>query len=120
MVWWHVNEPVTVYQKPTCTTCKSLMMLLKDKGISFDAINYFIDPIPRDRLIELLGKMRASPRDIVRTKEPEYLALGLADATDDEILDALITHPQLLQRPIVEIGDRAVLARPAERVNEIL
>ena len=113
---------VTVYQKPTCSTCKNLMMLLKSKGIEFDAINYMIDPIPRDKLRTLARKTGGTVRDLIRTKEPEYRQLGLdsQDVTEDFILDMMALHPVLVQRPIVEVADRAVIARPAEKVNEIL
>ncbi|HEX6559014.1 MAG TPA: ArsC/Spx/MgsR family protein [Longimicrobiales bacterium] len=116
------EKKVRVYQKPTCTTCKNLMMLLKDKGIDFERIDYMIDPIPRAKLQDLVRKMGGSPRDLIRTKEPEYRSLGLdrSDISDDEVLDALASNPRLVQRPIVEIDDRAIVARPAERVNEIL
>lgn len=114
------EEQVTVYQKPTCSTCRNLMMLLKEKGVEFDAVNYFIDPIPRDKLQVLIRKTGGTARDFIRTKEPEYKALGLENASDEEILDALVSNPALVQRPIVEVGDRAIIARPAERVSEIL
>lgn len=113
---------VRVYEKPTCTTCKNLMMLLKDKGIDFDAVDYMIDPIPQDQLRVLVRKMGGTARDLIRTKEPEYKEMGLdkPGVSDDTIFDALFTHPQLVQRPIVEIGDKAIIARPAEKVNDIL
>lgn len=98
------------------------MMILKDKGVDFDSIDYMIDPIPRAKLEDLARKIGGSPRDLIRTKEPEYRELNLdrADVTDDEVLDALAANPKLVQRPIVEVGDRAIIARPAERVSEIL
>ena len=97
-------------------------MILKEKGVEFDSIDYFIDPISRAKLQDLARKIGGSPRDLVRTKEPEYRELDLdrAGVTDDELLDALAANPKLVQRPIVEVGDRAIIARPAERVNEIL
>ena|SRR5687767_13252256 len=115
-----MSEKLTVYEKPTCTTCRNLAMLLQEKGYEFDRINYFIDPIGRPKLEELLRKMKAKPRDIMRLKEAKYHELALDDATDDELLNALVQYPELVQRPIVEKGDRAVLARPPEKVLEIL
>ncbi|MGH7507399.1 MAG: arsenate reductase (glutaredoxin) [Longimicrobiales bacterium] len=113
---------ITVYQKPTCSTCRGLMQLLRDEGIDYDAIDYFIDPLPRAKLADLVRKMGGAPRDIMRVKEPAYRELGLdrADVTDDELLDALAAHPELVQRPIVERGERAVVARPPERVRALL
>lgn len=112
---------ITVYEKPTCSTCRNLVLLLKDRGYEFDRINYIIDPLSRAQLNELVRVLGVSPRELLRKKEPEYQELGLAGATsDDQILDAIAAHPQLLQRPIVVNGDRAVIARPVERVLEIL
>jgi arsenate reductase len=111
-----------MYLKPTCTTCKSVMMILKENGVDFDAINYYIDPIPKKKLKELLKKMRMSAREILRTKEPIYKELKLAEKnlSDDELIDLMVKHPDLIQRPILEKGTKAILARPAERVKEIL
>ena len=115
-----MSEKLTVYEKPTCSTCRNLAMLLQEKGYAFERINYFIDPIGREKLQELLRKMNAGPRAIMRTKEPKYRELQLEDATDEQLIDALVTYPELVQRPIVEKGDRAVLARPPENVLPLL
>jgi len=116
------DEKVVVYEKTTCNTCKSLVLLLREKGIEFEEIDYMIAPISRDKLVQLMGKMGMSARQLMRTNEPEYKELGLdrPGVSDDDFLAALVAHPGLVQRPIVEIGDRAILARPPERVNEIL
>jgi arsenate reductase (glutaredoxin) len=113
---------ITVYQKPTCTTCRKVHAALKESGVDFDAVNYYVDPIPKQKLIELLRKMKMSPRDLLRTKEPIYktLRLGERDLSDDEIVELMVRNPDLIQRPIVEKGARAILARPAERLKEII
>ena len=113
---------IVIYQKPTCTTCRQVHAMLKESGVNFDAVDYYVDPIPRAKLLELLKKMRMSPRQLLRTKETIYktLKLGERDLSDDEIVDLLVKHPDLIQRPIVEKGARAILARPAERLKEIL
>jgi arsenate reductase len=74
--------------------------------------------LPEERIRELLGKAGVGPRDVLRAKEPIYAELGLGErkVTDDELIRLMAEHPQLLQRPIVERGDRAVLARPPSRV----
>ncbi|HVZ38917.1 MAG TPA: arsenate reductase family protein [Candidatus Kapabacteria bacterium] len=117
-----VVPTLTIYQKPTCSTCREVMMRLRDAGVEFDAINYVTDPPSRRKLGELVRKMGIAPRDLLRTKEPEYLQLGLDDPAVDggTILDAMAEHPILIQRPIIEYGRRALLARPAERVSEAL
>jgi arsenate reductase (glutaredoxin) len=113
---------IVIYQKPTCTTCRQVHAALKESGVDFDAVNYYVDPIPKQKLIELLRKMNMSPRDLLRTKEPIYktLRLGERDLSDDEIVELMVRNPDLIQRPIVEKGARAILARPAERLKEIL
>jgi arsenate reductase len=113
---------LTVYEKPTCTTCRKLATLLTERGVDFERVNFHIDPLPEERIRELLAKAGARPRDVLRAREPVYaeLALDERELSDDELIALMVEHPQLLQRPIVERGDRAVLARPPERVLEIL
>jgi arsenate reductase len=96
-------------------------MLLKDQGVEFDAINYYIDPIPEPTLRDLLKKLGMKPIDLFRKKEAEFSRLGIADRaySDDELIHLLVEHPDLLQRPIVVRGNKAVLARPAEKVLEL-
>jgi arsenate reductase (glutaredoxin) len=113
---------ITIYQKPTCTTCRQVYTALRDAAVDFDAVDYYTDPIPKTKLHELLRKMKMPARELLRTKEEVYRRLRLADRdlTDDEIVDLMVKHPDLIQRPIVEKGSRAILARPAERLKEIL
>jgi arsenate reductase len=117
-----MTNTITIYQKPTCTTCRQVHAALKEAGVDFDAVDYYLDPIPRAKLEELVRKMGIPVRQLLRTKEPIYTALGLGerDASDAELLDLMAAHPDLLQRPIVERGDRAILARPADRLRDIL
>ena len=116
------NPSIVVYQKPTCTTCRQVHAALKESGVDFEAVNYYVDPIPRAKLKDLLRKMGMSARDLLRTKEPIYKSLKLGERTlsDTAIIDLMVEHPDLIQRPIVEKGDRAILARPPERLKEIL
>lgn len=109
---------LTVYEKPTCTACQRLAALLSEHDIDFRRVNYMLEPLSESQLRSLLQKAGLRPRDVVRTKEPEARGLPLDD--DDATLRALASHPELLQRPIVEGDDRAVLARPAEKVLELL
>ena len=103
--------------------CRQVYTALKESGVDFDAVNYYVDPIPKPKLLELLRKMKMKPRDLLRTKEAVYkkLSLGSRDLSDDEIVDLMVAHPDLIQRPIKrKKGARAVLARPPERLKEIL
>ena len=113
---------ITVYQKPTCTTCRQVCAALKESGIDFDAVDYYLDPIPKPKLKELLKKMGIRATELLRTKEPIYKELKLSEKkfTDDQIVDLMVKHPDLIQRPIVEKGAKAILARPAEKLKEIL
>ena len=113
---------ITVYQKPTCTTCRQVYNALKESGVDFDAVDYYTDPIPKTKLNELLKKAGLSARDLLRTKEDIYrkLKLGERELSESALVDLMVEHPDLIQRPIVEKGSRAILARPAERLKEIL
>ena len=113
---------LTFYEKPTCTTCKKTAKLLTERGVDFDRVNYYIEPLGEEKLRDLLRKGGLRPRDVMRTSESIYGELGLANSehTDDQLIQLMAEHPDLVQRPIVERGDRAVLARPPERVLELL
>jgi arsenate reductase len=116
------NVKITVYQKPTCTTCRQVYAALREAGVDFEAVDYYTDPIPKAKLQELLKKMAIPARELIRRNEPLYKTLRLGDSSvsDEALVDAMVAHPDLIQRPIVEKGSRAILARPAERLKEIL
>jgi arsenate reductase len=113
---------ITIYQKPTCTTCRQVHAALREAGVDFDAVDYYTDPLSKTKLKELLRKMGMPARELLRTKEAVYkdLRLGERSPGDEELLDLMVQHPDLIQRPIVEKGSRAILARPAERLKDIL
>jgi arsenate reductase (glutaredoxin) len=113
---------ITVYEKPTCTKCREMDRYLRENAVDFSKVNYYLEPLSKKKLRELIGKMKISPRDLLRKSEPIYRELGLAkdEFSDDEIIDLMVKHPDLMQRPIVERGDRAVLGRPTENVKELL
>lgn len=113
---------ITIYQKPTCSTCREAVRLVRESGQPFTAVNYYEQPFTKSRLKTLLKKAGLSARDILRTKEDLYKSLKLADPTlsEDHLLDQMIAHPDLIQRPIVEKGDQVMLARPADTVTDLL
>jgi arsenate reductase len=113
---------ITVYEKPTCTKCRELDKFLRENGVDFDKVNYYIEPLTEKKLAELIQKMGIRPRDLLRTSEQVYreLGLGKGEFSDQEIILMMVKHPDLIQRPIVERGSRAVLARPAENVKPLL
>lgn len=96
--------------------------LLRESGIPFEKVNYYNESLTKKKLTELIRKMNIKPRDLLRKTEPIYKELGLANDkfSDSELISLMIEHPDLLQRPIVERGDRAVLGRPTENVKELL
>jgi arsenate reductase len=96
--------------------------LLRESGVDFEKVNYYIQPLTKKKLTELIRKMSISPRELLRTSESIYKELGLGkrELKDDEIISLMLKHPDLIQRPIVERGARAVLGRPTENVRRLL
>ncbi|MEA2136898.1 MAG: hypothetical protein QOG56_48 [Solirubrobacteraceae bacterium] len=114
---------LTIYEKRTCSTCRSLSALLDEHGIDAERVQYHVEGIDEATIRELLGKAGIGPRDALRVREPLVAQLGLLEGDgvgDDELIALMAQHPELLQRPIVVRGERAVLARPVERVLELL
>lgn len=112
---------VSVYFNPACSNCRTAEGILRERGVDATYIRYLEQAPTRADLEDVLHKLGTDdPRHIVRTKEPEYDELGLASASRDEVLDAMVAHPILIQRPIVIKGDRAIVARPADKVLELL
>jgi arsenate reductase len=96
--------------------------LLRERGVAFEKINYYLEPLSEKKLRDLIKKMGITPRELLRTSEPVYRELGPGkkDFSDDELIALMAEHPDLIQRPIVERGDRAVLGRPTENVKALL
>ncbi len=115
-------DKITVYEKPTCTKCREMDRFLRESGVDFSKVNYYLEPLSRKKLTELIRKMGIDSRELLRKSEPVYRELGLAkgEFSDDEIISLMIKHPDLIQRPIVERGNHAVLGRPTENVKELL
>ena len=113
---------ITVYHKPTCSTCRQALHMLKEEGADVTAVDYYQVPMTAAQLKELLSKAGLAPREVLRTKEEVYKTLCLGEKTlsDDELIALMIKHPDLIQRPLVRKGDRVILARPAERVKDLL
>ncbi len=96
--------------------------LLRESGVAFEKVNYYIAPLDEKKLRELLRKMNLAPRELLRKSEAVYRELGLGkdEFSDDEIIQLMLKHPDLIQRPIVERGSRAVLGRPVENIRALL
>lgn len=114
-------QKITVYEKPTCTTCRKVAKALIQNGVDFEKVNYYIDPFSKAKLKSLLKKMGMKPSEVLRKNELVYKKLKIKeqDYSEEQILDLMTKHPDLVQRPIVEKGNKAILARPPEKINEL-
>ena len=111
----------SLYFNPSCSKCRTAASILAEHGVEAEVIRYLDEPPTRAALQDLMGKLGIDdPRAMMRTGEDRYKELGLADAGPDELLDAIVANPILLERPIFVVGDRAVVARPPERLLELL
>ena len=112
----------TIYHNPLCGTSRKTLEILRDSGADIWIHEYLKDPPTRDELKRLYERAGISPRDGLRAKEPLAQELGLTrpGVTDDEVLDAMIEHPILIERPLVETPNGVRLCRPQDRVREIL
>ena len=112
---------ITVYEKPTCTTCRKLNKLFEENGVDWKKVNYFIEPFTESKLSDLLNKTGLKPFDVLRRGEPDFKLAGIdKDSSDEDVVAAIVKYPNILQRPIVEVGDKAVLARPIEKALELI
>ena len=113
--------PIIIYQKPTCSTCRQVIKLVQESGQVFTAVNYYQTPLSKTKLKALLKKGGLKARNVLRAKEEKYKTLDLAktDKSEDELIELMITYPDLLQRPLVETGQTVILARPPETVKQL-
>jgi len=113
---------VTIYHNPRCSKSRQTLQLLEEKGISPQVVKYLEEPPSKTRLKDILKKLGLEPRELMRTKEQEYKVAGLDDPSlnKDELIDAMIKYPKLIERPIVLANDKAALGRPPEDVLKIL
>src|SRR4051812_29112609 len=110
-----------MYFNPRCSKCRTAEGLLQERGVDAQIVRYLDEPPTVDDLRQLMTRLGITdPREMMRRGEDTYRELALDDATVDELLRAITEHPILLERPIVVRGDRAVIARPPERLLELL
>lgn len=113
---------ITLYHNPRCSKSRGAKEILDNAGVPFEVVEYLDQPLSRDQLLLLIERLRLPPADLVR-RDSTFAALGLEAARYQEaaaVADLLVRHPELMQRPIAVRGNRAVLARPPERIEEIL
>jgi arsenate reductase len=116
------KSETTIYHNPACSTSRKVLGMIRDAGIEPRVIEYLKTPPTRAEFIELLARMGVGPRALLRRRGTPYQELGLDDAakTDDALIDAIVAHPILMERPVV-VGPGGVrLCRPPERVQEAL
>lgn len=114
--------PMTIFHKPNCSTSRNVLGLIRESGVEPEIVLYLETPPSKKKLRELAKAMGLGPRDLLRTKEAPYEELELANEalSDDQLFDAIVAHPILLQRPIVVSPRGTLMCRPWERVREIL
>jgi arsenate reductase len=113
---------VTIYHNPQCGTSRNVLAMIRNAGIEPEVIEYLKTPPPRERLQELIAQMAMPVREVIRQKEAVYKELGLDDPAlgDEALIDAMLAHPILINRPIVVTMLGTRLCRPSEAVLEIL
>ena len=113
---------LTLYHNPRCSKSRQALQLLEEKGQQVDVLLYLDTPPSGKQLEALLAKLGMSARELMRKGEEAYKVNKLADESlsEAQLIDAMVANPQLIERPILEVGDRAVVGRPPERVLELL
>ena len=113
---------LTLYHNPRCSKSRGALEILEARGLTPTVVRYLDNPLDAAQLHSLLVKLDISPRQLLRTGEEEYKTLNLADATlsETQLIAAIAEHPKLMERPILETPDKAIIGRPPENVLEIL
>ena len=117
-----MSDKTKIYYNPQCSKCRLTKALLDEKGVDAEVIEYLSTPPSRSDLTEILSLLKLQPRDLMRTHETEYKDNNLDNdqLTYDQLVDAMVRHPRLIQRPIVIHNGKAAIGRPAEKILDIL
>lgn len=113
---------LTLYHNPRCSKSRGALELLEARGLTPTVVRYLDTPLTAAQLTDLLRKLNISARQLLRTGEEDYKILNLADdsLSEAQLIQAIATHPKLIERPILVVGDKAVIGRPPEKILEIL
>ena len=113
---------VKIYHNPQCSKSRQTLQILQGEGVEAEVIEYLKQPPSRSELIEILQALGLKPRELMRQGEAEYKQAGLDDPSlsDDQLIQAMLDHPRLIQRPIVVKDGQVIIGRPPERVLDIL
>ena len=117
-----MSDTIRILHNPRCSKSRSTLAILNDKGVDAEVVEYLKTPPDRTELIHILDLLGMEPRELMRKHEKPYKELNLdnPDLSRDELIDAMIAHPILIERPVVVRGERAVIGRPPENVLELL
>ncbi|WP_439854722.1 arsenate reductase (glutaredoxin) [Pseudomonas yamanorum] len=113
---------LTLYHNPRCSKSRGALQLLEARGLTPTVVSYLETPLDAAQLQALLGKLKLSARQLLRTGEDEYKTLNLADTrlSEAQLIAAIAAHPKLMERPILETTDKAVIGRPPENILELV
>ena len=113
---------IRIYHNPRCSKSRATLDLLEETGMKFEIVNYLKTPLSKEKLQSLLHKLELSAQHLIRVGEPEFKAasLNLEKASETELIELMAAHPKVIERPIVEVDNRARIGRPPENVLEIL
>ncbi|HIJ84839.1 MAG TPA: arsenate reductase (glutaredoxin) [Magnetococcales bacterium] len=116
------HSQVTIWHNPKCSKSRQTLKILEDRGITPNVVRYLDTPPTIHEVDQVLTLLKLEPRQLMRTKEALYkeLALDNPQLTRQELIQAMVAHPTLIERPVVRLGNRAVLGRPPEKVLEVL
>lgn len=114
-------EKVTIWHNPRCSKSRDAATLLEEKGIDAEVVKYLDTPPTKEELITVLKMLGITARELMRTKEDIYKELNLKEVTDEEeLIEAMVAHPRLIERPIVIKEGKAVIGRPIENIIDLL
>ena len=113
---------LTLYHNPRCSKSRGALEILEARGLTPTVVRYLDTPLTAAQLTDLLRKLNISARQLLRTGEEDYKILNLADdsLSEAQLIEAMATHPKLIERPILVAGDKAVIGRPPEKILELL
>ena len=118
-----VMEPVQIFHNPSCSKSRGALEILEERGVDANIVRYLDSPPDRATLEKILDAIDSEPIALVRVGDDKFKAAGLTKAdvqTRAQVIEVLLEHPEVMERPVVFVGDRAVIARPSERVLDLL
>lgn len=116
-----MKQDIVIYHNPRCSKSRQSLALLEQANVSFTIKKYLEEPLKEDELKGLIQRLEIRAHELLRTKEPEYKLAGLKVNDDnDTVISAIAKYPKLMERPIIDNGDRAVIGRPPENIEKII